>query len=266
MSYQAVVPSTGLLGWRFLQRTYDSQFVAFSNSAQIQRDTDYFSENIGKVQSASDLVSDRRLLSVALGAFGLQDDIDNKYFIQKILEDGTTSEDALANKLTDNRYKKLSDAFGFGPGQDRRSGDSAEMAGIIESFRVQSFEESVGEQDDTMRIALYAQHELAELANEDSSEKAKWFTLMGQSPLRAMFETALGLPKAFGQLDIDKQLEIFSEKTRAATGDSSISQFSDPEALSKLTTIYLARAQITEMGGANSPGANALTLLQSIQA
>ena len=86
MSYQPVIPSAGLAGWNFLQRTYDAQFKAFNASAQLQRDTDYFREKVGEIQSAEDLVKDRRLLSVALGAFGLQDDIDNRYFIQKILQ------------------------------------------------------------------------------------------------------------------------------------------------------------------------------------
>ena len=40
---------------------------------------------------------------MALGAFGLQDDINNRYFIRKILEEGTTNEDALANRFSDTR-------------------------------------------------------------------------------------------------------------------------------------------------------------------
>ena len=80
----------------------------------MMRDTDYFAAKIGEIDSAEQLVSDRRLLSVALGAFGLHADIDNKYFIRKVLEDGVLKEDALANRLTDERYKSLTKAFGFG--------------------------------------------------------------------------------------------------------------------------------------------------------
>jgi hypothetical protein len=263
MSYQPVIPSAGLAGWNFLQRTYDAQFKAFNASAQLQRDTDYFREKVGEIQSAEDLVKDRRLLSVALGAFGLQDDINNRYFIQKILQDGTVSDDALANKLTDERYKKLSKAFGFGPGETATTTDKAKMAEIVSQYRVQEFEVSVGEQDDTMRIALYAQRELTELAEKDVSEETKWYTLMGLPPLRSMFETALGLPQAFGQIDIDQQLEVFREKTGNATGNDTVSQFSDADAVKKLTNLFLARSQIANLGASNSPGANALTLLRA---
>ena len=70
--FQPIVPTGGLAGWRFLQRTYDTQFEAFSKSVSLQRDTDYFKENIAEATTAEALVSDRRLLTVALGAFGLQ--------------------------------------------------------------------------------------------------------------------------------------------------------------------------------------------------
>jgi len=263
MSFVPVIPSPGIAGWQFLQRTYDAQFEAFNKSPQLERDTTYFLENIGKVTSAKDLVDDRRLLSVALGAFGLQDDINNKYFVQKILQDGTKDEKSLANKLADERYKKFSEAFGFGPGELRRTGVTLFMKDIAEMNRVQSFEVSVGQQDDSMRIALFAQRELRELAREDMSNDAKWFTLMALPPLRSMFETALGLPKSFGQIDIDQQKTVFQERLRSLTGDETIDQFNEPEAIEKMTTVYLARSQISGFGGSNSPQANALTLLQA---
>lgn len=263
MTFQPVIPGAGIAGWQFLQRTYDSQFEVFNQSARLQRDTEYFSNKIGDIQSAEDLVKDRRLLGIALGAFGLENDINNRYFIQKILQDGTANDDALANKLSDDRYKKFSTAFGFGPGETITTGDPAKMAEIVSDHRTQSFEISVGEQNDTMRIALFAQRELVELASEDMSEDAKWYSILGQPPLRSMFETALGLPKAFGQIDIDQQLEVFKEKTRSQTGQESVSQFSDPEALEKLTNVFLARSQIANNGADYSPGANALSLLRA---
>ncbi|MHA6264166.1 DUF1217 domain-containing protein [Arenibacterium sp. CAU 1754] len=262
MSFAPVVPSPGLAGWTFLQRTYDTQFEAFNKSPLLQRDSDYFLENIGQVKTAEDLVSDRRLLSVALGAFGLQDDINNRYFIRKILEDGTTSDDALANKLADNRYKKLSEAFRFGPGEIPNTSLTSKMQELVGLNRIQSFEIAVGEQDDTMRIALFAQRELSDLAQKDMNEDAMWFSVMGLKPLRTMFETALGLPSAFGQIDIDKQLEVFRERTRSVTGNASIKQFSDPEALERMTNLFLARSQIQSLNTANSSSANALALLQ----
>ena len=49
-------------------------FDTFTKSIELKRDTEYFQEKISSITSAEELVSDRRLLTVALGAFGLQDD------------------------------------------------------------------------------------------------------------------------------------------------------------------------------------------------
>ncbi len=264
MSFQPVISGPGLAGWHFLQRTYDAQSAAFNNTPQLDRDTSYFNEKIGNVFTAEALVGDRRLLSVALGAFGLSDDLNNRFFIQKILEDGTGNSDALANRLADNRYKRLSDAFGFGPGEIPKTLSAPRMLEIVDLYKTQSFEVSVGEQDDTMRIALYAQRELESLANDPMSEDAKWFSIMALPPLRKMFETALGLPAAFGQIDIDRQLEIFQDKASSTIGKSTVSQFTDPEALQKLTNLYLARSQIASLNGSFSSGSTALILLQGL--
>lgn len=265
MTFAPVVAGSGLVAWRFLTRTYDAQIGTYTKSPSVTRDTEYFLEKIAEVSSAADLVADRRLLQVALGAFGLQDDIDNRYFVRKILEDGTSSDDALANRLTDQRYRDLSDAFGFGPGQSPNTGDASAMTDLTERFRVQMFEAAVGEQDNDMRVALYAQRELAELAVDEVSEETKWYTLMSLPPLRSMFETALSLPSSFGQLDIEKQMEILRDKTARILGDNTVSQFSDPQKLAEFTDRFLVQAQIRNVSQAASPQAVALSLLQATQ-
>lgn len=261
MSFQPVLVANGISGWRFLQRTYDNQLNSFSNSTERKREASYFMDKIASVKTADDLVSDRRLLQVALGAFGLQADIGNTYFVRKILEDGTTSPDALANKLSDKRYAKFSKAFGLGPGEIRTTGLVTFMEDIVARNEAAGFEEAIGTQDESMRIALYARHELKALAEDGASENAKWFSLMGNPPLRQMMEQALGLPSGLGRIDIDKQLEIFKDKLQALTGTDSVSQFTDPESLEKVTTTYLARAQIDGQAVGTSAARNALTLL-----
>ncbi|WP_441347164.1 DUF1217 domain-containing protein [Ruegeria sp. HKCCE4150] len=183
MTFQPVIPTGGIVGWRFLQRTYDNQFQSFSSSLVNERETRYFLENIGKVESAEQLVSDRRLLQVALGAFGLEGDLDNRFFVRKILEDGTQANDALSNRLADKRYREFSDAFGFGPGDVRKTALKTNMEKIAKANVTTRFEVAVGDSDETMRISLYAQRELADLANTASSADTKWFELMGLPPL-----------------------------------------------------------------------------------
>ena len=261
--FTPVVPSNGLVGWRFLQRTYDTQFQAFTQSSQLTRATDYFAQEISKVASAEDLVADRRLLEVALGAFGLEDDIDNRFFIRKVLEEGTTNEDALANRFSDKRYQDLASAFGLGPGEDFPLQSKAFAIDIISKYRANSFEVATGTQDQSMRIALFAQREIPNLAQEDMSNDAKWFTIMGQPPLRAVFEKSLNLPTSFGQIDIDQQLTIFKDRARAVFGTDEVSQFAAAEDVEDLVTKYIVRSQLDDFNVTTSSASIALTLLQS---
>ena len=259
--FQPLVPDTGLTGWRFLQRTYDTQFEAFSENTSLQRDTDYFVENIGQITTAEALVNDRRLLTVALGAFGLQDDIDNRYFIQKVLEEGSVNEDALAVRFSDSRYQEMSQAFGFGPGEFLKTGENLFAEAIVERFRTNSFEVAAGEQDDAMRIALYAQRELAEVAEMDGSIATKWYTIMGDPPLRELFEKALGLPSSVGQIDIDQQLEVFKDRAQSVFGSDDPAQFASEEVREEAITKYILLNQIDAFGGGQSSTSIALTLL-----
>ncbi len=262
MSYQPVVPMGGLTGWAFLTRTMDSQTAAFDSGARISRDTAYFEQAIADVETAEQLVSDRRLLRVALGAFGLQDDLDNKFFIQKILEGGTQSDDALAKRLTDSRYRDFADAFGFGNPDGRRTALEGFGSEITGKFRDRQFEIAVGDQDQSMRLAMTAERTLPEIAAGDSSDKTKWLRIMGDPPLRQVFERALGLPKNFGQLDLDRQVDIFTERAGRQLGLDSLDQLAEAETRERIIERYLLREQINEFASQSS-GSIALTLLQS---
>lgn len=260
MSFQPIVPASGLAGWRFLQSTMERQTDAYEKSPVIQKAGDYFAENIAKVKSAEDLVGDRRLLEVALGAFGLSDDIGNKYFIQKVLSEGTSTEGALATKLSDTRYAALADAFSFDTTRQTEMPGFAEK--IVEQYERRSFEVAVGEQNETFRFGLNLERELPEIANKDTSNNAKWYAVMGNSALREVFEVAFGLPSEFGQVDIDQQLEVFKETAQRRFGTDDLADFAAPETLEKLTQLYFLQDQIKQTASFSS-GSIALSLLQS---
>lgn len=260
--FQPVVPASGLNGWLFLNATLERQTEAFDKSPTLVRDTEYFEQTIDTIRSAKELVSDRRLLRVALGAFGLQEDIDSRALIEKILAEGTQDDDALANKLADDRYKKLSAAFGFDRLQGPRTLEPEFGSEITALFRAQSFEVAVGDQDQALRLALNARRELPEIASRDESEDTKWFSIMGTQPLRKVFETVLGLPPGFGQLDLDRQLAEFKDRASSQLGMDTLEELTDPVVLEDLIDKFLLRDQLST-ASAMSSGSIALTLLQS---
>lgn len=264
MSFQPVLPATGYVGWRFLERTLESQQEAYNKSQPVVRATDYFRENIGKVTNAGDLVDDRRLLAVALGAFGLDDDIDNKAFIRRILEDGTIADDALANRLTDKRYQDFSSAFGFGDRPIPRTSLLSFPDEIVDRFESRQFERAVGEQNNDLRLALNVAQGLEDIISSSSSEDAQWFGVMGNPPMRNVVQTALGLPSGIAAVNLDQQLIVFKDRAQSVFGSDKVADLADPAQQEKLIRLFLIRAEANTVSIASGASA-ALTLLQSSQ-
>lgn len=264
MSFTPAIPLTGYAGWALLKRTMAVQKTAMAASSEMKSDEAYFRANIGKVSTAEDLVADRRLLKVALGAYGLSDDINNKFFIKKVLQDGTLKTAALANKLADKQYLKMSAAFGFGDFAVPSTKISTFPDKILDLYKARQFEAAVGEQDGDLRLALNLERELPALAGKSSSEDTKWLTVMGNTALRSVFETALGLPKSIGTLDIDQQLAAFKAKAAAQFGSESLSQFSDPAMMEKLTKRFLLRSEIASFTQSSSNNSRVVLMQQIV--
>ncbi|MCA0962617.1 DUF1217 domain-containing protein [Salipiger bermudensis] len=399
MTYTPMIGRPGLVGWQILQNTMETQRAAFNNTPGITREAAYFTDTIGSIGSAEDLVGNRRLLSVALTAFGMEEEIDSKYLVRRLIEEGTAGDDALANKLNDSRFVALADAFDFEPVISRKTqeegfaeailgryedrvranlaqtlaepdyvadpdyaalfaaqveenleisrayftekiglissaeellldpelrqiattafelGDRANSttvlrraleenpaepnalsnvlkddnlrafatafafydtktstvlqtdsfaSNITEQFRWQRFEDAVSEVDQAIGTALKFQRSVPELAANDLSETAKWYNVLGSTMMREVFETALSLPDGFSQIDLDKQVEVISDKARQRFGIETFSDLEDPKTLNGIVQSYLLQEQISQTGAYGSQQI-ALSLLGTIR-
>lgn len=263
MSFQPVLPLSGYAGWRFLARTAETQRELVASAPATRRDTAAFRERIGRTLTADALIGDRALLRVALGAFGFEADLNNRAFLRKVLESPSADPKSLANRLADKRYLDFARAFGFAePGGPftRRAGFGER---IVAAYQTRQFEIAVGQKDEAMRLALTAERELAGLADRRAPADALWFSVMGNPPLRQVFETALGLPRSFGALDIDRQLATFRDKLDRAVGDGEIAQFADPRRREDLVRLFLLRSE-TQSAPSATAAATALSLVRSI--
>ena len=259
MTFVPFLTGNGIPGWVLLNRTREKQTATLAAQPELQRDAAYFRERIGKIDSAEQLVNDRRLLKVTLEAFGLEADLNNRFFIRKVLEGGTLTTGALSTKFADKRYAQMSAAFGFGDFKTPRSKDSQFADTILAQWRERRFEAAVGEQDNNLRLAMNAQRELAALASRSGTERTKWFTLMGNPPLRNVMQAALGLPARIAALDLDRQLTEFQSRSEAVFGANTLSQFSDPAKRETLIRRFLTLSSLDQTT-ANAP---VVTLLQA---
>jgi hypothetical protein len=261
MTFAPVIPAGGYQGWTFLNRTMEAQRSAFLADPSIRRATDAFESRIASVRTASDLVSDRQLLDVALTAFGLEADINARAFVEKVLAEGTLSEGAFSARLADKRYAALARAFGFGD-LGARTGLPGFAEEITARFEARRFEAAVGEVDDNLRRAMNLRQGLSDIFATVTSPDARWFAVMGDLPMRSVFEGALGLPQGLGKLDIDQQLDTFKSRFADIFGTEDLSVLSDRAEQERLIRLFLVRADAAT-AAATSSGAIALQLLGS---
>lgn len=261
MPFAPVIPLSGLGGWRFLERTQEKQQALFNSSPDLQREIDYFKENIGDVTSSAELVGDRRLLAVALGAFGLSDELNKQAFVRTVIDGGTFEPLSFANRLGNSNYLEFAKAFSFGnvggfvPTTNR-------INDITDKFLTTQFEEAVGDVDNTMRLALNFKREISELAGQDLPRDTAWFRAMGSQPIRAVLESAFNLPTEFSQIGLDQQKDVLISKAREFFGSDRIDVFADPEILDDMVRRFHLREQINNGPDASTPGMAALSLLQ----
>lgn len=270
---------TGLAAWKTVQRIEPQQIEAVARDPIVLRATTYFQENIGRAGQAEDLVKDYRLMSTALSAFGLEGDIANKAFIQKVLESDLSDEKSLVNRLADKRYLRLAEAFGYGapkPPADAAAGDDAaadadpELAPaaadadlgqtVSTAFVQREFERRIGMSDENLRLALNARREVQRFGDRDSTDRTLWYEIIGNTPLRKVFQGAFGFPDSYGQMPVERQLEEYIRASERVLGTASFKEIATPEAIDKLVQTFMIRSQLTAMPATNRYSA-ALTLL-----
>ncbi|MDZ7628430.1 MAG: DUF1217 domain-containing protein [Parvularculaceae bacterium] len=254
-----LVPFGGFAGWKVFERTAARQFATFEKSSELQRELAYFREKIGAVTSADALVADRRLLTVALGAFGLETEISKKAIIRRVLEQPSADPQSFANRLNDPRWRAFARTFGFSAGAPPFSVVQFQRD-VAARFAERLFERAVGDSDANIRLALNFRREIKTIAESVSVDRAGWFQILGQQPLRRVVEAAFGLPASFANLDVDRQRAILETKAEQAFGGRSAAVLASPEAVdTTLRRFFLSEA--SQSAPATGLGVAALSLL-----
>ncbi|MDT1061440.1 DUF1217 domain-containing protein [Paracoccus sp. CPCC 101403] len=260
MTYQVQVGQGGYTGWKLLERTAETQRATLARDPEILRSRTYFAEKLPQVKTADQMVSDYRLLNVALRAFGLEADMKNRLFIKKVLEADPNDSNSIVNRLSDKRYLNLNKALGMGQAGGATE-SAADVGAILDLYVSKTFERNIGDRYQEIELALNARRELPALAESGSSDNTKWYQILGSQPLRKIFEGAFGLGSTFGRLPVDRQVDEMKTRLEKMTGSSSVAQFAEPEKLENLLKTYLLRSSINS-GASATPYSAALTILR----
>ncbi|TCQ29061.1 uncharacterized protein DUF1217 [Rhizobium sp. PP-CC-3G-465] len=101
------------LDYNLVVRDMKESINRISQQKMVERDTQYYKENIGKVTTVDAFLDDYRLYSYAMKAHGLEDMTYAKAFMRKVLESDLNDDASYANKLSDDRYRNFAMAFSF---------------------------------------------------------------------------------------------------------------------------------------------------------
>jgi len=187
--------------------------------------TQYYAANIGKVKSISDFVNNYRLLSYALTAYGLGDQINNKALVTKVLQGGYTSSRALANTLSNPNWAKFAKAFDFvGSGASSVSTASA-VSATETNYNEQKLESQEGQQDVGVQLALYF--------NRVAPTIKSAYSVLGDKNLLEAFQTIFGVTINTNG-NIDTNAKIISKLMP-------ISDLTNPTKLKQLTARFTAQ-------------------------
>ncbi|TDH38256.1 DUF1217 domain-containing protein [Pseudohoeflea suaedae] len=208
--------TTTYTNYRLITADIDRSIERISQQPQVQRETEYYLSRIGDIKSIDDFMSDDRIYTYAMKAFGLEDMTYAKAFMRKVLTEGIDNDDAFANQLSDNKYKAFAEAFNFNRYGETATVFTRAQQGAVDMYMRQTLEEEAGTDDTGVRLALYFERNASDLTSA--------FSIMADEALYRVVRTVLGLSDAFAAGDIDKQAAYLEDKL-------DLGDFQDPEKL-----------------------------------
>ncbi len=199
--------------------------------------TDYYQANIGAVTSIDQFVSNYRLLSYALQAYGLGDQINNTALIKQVLEQGTSSSKALANTLPNQNWKAFANAFNFSASGASSPTSSSSVATTVADYTEQQLEANEGQSDPGVQLALYFQRVAPTVTSG--------YGILADQNLLEVEQTIFNLPSTF---DVSKLDSEATELTNLAP----LSELQNPTKLNQLVERFTAAYDAKYGPGSNS--------------
>jgi hypothetical protein len=213
----------------------------------------------GAVADATEFFNDPSFFLAAMNFFDLPQGAEEIAYARRVLESDPTSATSSYTLASDQGYRLLHDALNFQPETSTHTYPPGFVDAVIDNYLEREFEVAVGNVDNSMRLALGFERSLQEIVDGNSSNDGRWFAVMGALPVRAVFEEGFGLPDAFGQLDIDQQLDVFKQRAQSILGTSEVGDFLKTDVFDEIQRLYLNNQSVA--GGTGTGSANIASLL-----
>lgn len=228
---------------------------------EIRREAAYYLANIGKVKTLDQFLQNYRLYSFAMKAFGLDDMIDSRGFMRRVLREGVADKNAFALKLEDERFATFAAAFNFKDyGADATKMETARDP-VVARYKRSMMEANEGESNPAVRLALNFRRRIegmtfkegAPAAGADpapsatKARRADVLSLLAEPALAEVLRTSLGMSREAAMGSLEKQVEQIGKRVNVAELKR------DPKKLTQLIERFLMNWDLQNAAPENDP-------------
>lgn len=201
--------TTTYLSYRLAASDLPRSIARVAKDPPVAREVAYWQANIANVADIDSFVSDKRLFAFAMKAYGLSDMGYAKAFMTKLLKEGTAAPTAMANKLSDQRYRDFARTFDFNTYGSVTTSLSAAKIDTVDRYLRQTLEEKTGTQSEGARLALYFQRKASTISSP--------MGILADSALLKVVQVALDLPQNMSLAPLDNQVAMIKAKLDVTT-------------------------------------------------
>lgn len=202
-----------LQDYRQISRNQDRFDGMIRARPDVKRSIEYFQANIGKVTSVDDLMKDDKLYRFVMEAFDLGSQIFARGLIRKVLEQGVSDDNALANRMSDTKFKEMATVLGLKETGGATLREPKIVQAIVDRYAEVKLEVSAEDQNPAVRLALYFQRKAPTINN--------WYQVLADRALQKVVFTAMDIPDQAALGDLDRLVDKLKKRF-------DIADFKDP--------------------------------------
>jgi Protein of unknown function (DUF1217) len=226
--------------FRLIARDIAKSTERVAKQPDVKRDTEYYLKTVDSIKTIDAFLTNDRVYTYAMKAFGLSDMIYAKAFVRKVLTDGLDSDRSFANLLADPRFRDLAQTFNFkSTGTTTTLFDKAQK-GVVDKYLQIRLEENAGKENEGVRLALYFRRKAPSITSA--------YGILADPALLKVVQTALSLPSAASSTAIEKQAELIKSKL-------DLNSLKDPAQLGKFLDRFTVMWEVKNDAQATSIGA-----------
>lgn len=200
----ASTASDRLLALRMAVANQDRGVAAVAKRSDVKRDVQAFRDAVAKSADAGSLLSNPRALKVLLTANGLADQLAYPALARRALMSDLEDTKSLANKLPDSRWKVTAETYQFAAKGLEVLRQPQVLDTLADAYAEVAWRKGLDEATPGLSDAL--------TFREQAKDVSTAYDVLGNSVLRRVVITALGLPTQIAFQSVEAQAKAITDR------------------------------------------------------